>query len=420
MSTENNINKEINKKYYLLALVSFPIALLILAFIVDKPINIYSGILNIIVSKDVLLTDNLKSGGIGAAFINTSLLGLINIGIIYKNKMKINGALIASVFTVMGFSFLGKNIFNIWPMYIGGLLYAHYQKIDFKSILVVIIFSTALAPLVTEFCFSLNFPLHIGIPLGIGLGIVCGFVITPLAANLSKVHDGYNLYNVGFTAGLIGTIVNSILKSYEITIENHLNLSYEYDLIIEIILFIFSLFLVISGFIANGKSFSGYKTLLCFSGRAITDYTQLSGCGLTLINMGLMGLISTFFVMIIGGTFNGPILGGILTIIGFSAFGKNPKNCIPIFIGVLLAGTLKIWDIKSTSVIIAGLFGTTLAPISGEYGPLAGIFAGFMHLSVVMNVGIIHGGINLYNNGFSGGIVAAVLFPIFNSLRRND
>jgi hypothetical protein len=37
-----------------------------------------------------------------------------------------------------------------------------------------------------------------------------------------------------------------------------------------------------------------------------------------------------------------------------------------------------------------------------------------------MNVGVVHGGINLYNNGFAGGLVASVLFPLFESFRRKS
>ncbi|MFO3716747.1 DUF1576 domain-containing protein [Anaerococcus sp. ENR1011] len=59
------------------------------------------------------------------------------------------------------------------------------------------------------------------------------------------------------------------------------------------------------------------------------------------------------------------------------------------------------------------LFSTTLAPIAGEFGFLAGVFAGFSHKAVATNTGLIHGGINLYNNGLAGGIVAAVLVPLY-------
>jgi len=33
-----------------------------------------------------------------------------------------------------------------------------------------------------------------------------------------------------------------------------------------------------------------------------------------------------------------------------------------------------------------------------------------------MNVGVLHGGVNLYNNGFSGGFVAAFLVPIIEAV----
>ena len=72
------------------------------------------------------------------------------------------------------------------------------------------------------------------------------------------------------------------------------------------------------------------------------------------------------------------------------------------------------------TVAISGLFGTALAPISGVFGPVAGIIAGWLHLAVVQNVGLVHGGLNLYNNGFSAGIVAGFLLPIFNMITDNN
>jgi hypothetical protein len=110
----------------------------------------------------------------------------------------------------------------------------------------------------------------------------------------------------------------------------------------------------------------------------------------------------------------------MLTVVGFSAYGKHLKNSIPIFAGVFLASLIQVWETDTTAVILAGLFGTTLAPIAGHYGPLAGIAAGFFHLSIVMNVIALHGGINLYNNGFSGGFVAAFLVPLIDALRKRS
>ena len=36
---------------------------------------------------------------------------------------------------------------------------------------------------------------------------------------------------------------------------------------------------------------------------------------------------------------------------------------------------------------------------------------------LVGNVSFLHGGMNLYNNGFSGGFIAAALFPLLEALR---
>lgn len=422
MSELNNkdVELKIGRLGNLNVLLVLPIILLLSSFILDSPSNIAQGLYRIIISPDILLTDYLEVGGIAATFVNVSVLALINIFIIYKLKLKINGALIASIFTIIGFSFFGKNLFNVWPMYIGGYLYVKYQKIEFKNILVIIMFSTSLAPVVSEIAFGFNLSVGLGLILGVTFGVFCGFIITPLSSHMNKLHDGYNLYNIGFTAGLLGTLLNSLFKGFGINIVGQLILSTKYDLFLKIFLFIFFLFLITLGFIINHKSFKGYMKILKYSGRLVTDYTQLVGYGLTFINMGIMGLVSMIYVIMLNGVFNGAIIGGIFTIVGFSAFGKHPKNTIPIMVGVYLAGVITIWDVNSTLVIIAGLFGTTLAPLAGKYGAFIGVLAGFLHLNMVMNVGIIHGGINLYNNGFSGGIVASLIYPLMNALKKGD
>ena len=65
--------------------------------------------------------------------------------------------------------------------------------------------------------------------------------------------------------------------------------------------------------------------------------------------------------------------------------------------------------------MLALLLSTTLAPIAGQFGMMWGIAAGFLHSSVALNVGIVYSGMNLYNNGFAGGIVAMFLVPLIQS-----
>ena len=36
----------------------------------------------------------------------------------------------------------------------------------------------------------------------------------PAAAQLFKAHMGFHLYNIGFTAGVVGTLIVALFKSY--------------------------------------------------------------------------------------------------------------------------------------------------------------------------------------------------------------
>lgn len=87
--------------------------------------------------------------------------------------------------------------------------------------------------------------------------------------------------------------------------------------------------------------------------------------------------------------------------------------------GVWLGAVLSVWPVDSPGAVLAALFGATLAPVAGGFGSLAGVAAGFLHLVVVMSVGSVHGGLNLYNNGFSGGLVAMMLLPVLESFRED-
>jgi len=386
----------------------------------EPPQSLLKGLIEIIIAPDILLTDYIAVGGIGAAFLNVGLMGLINSFLLYRFKIHMHGFAIASIYTVMGFSFIGKNIFNFWPIYIGGYLYSKFKKLEYKSIFLILMFATTLSPIVSEIAFGTYLPRHIAIPAGIFAGISIGFIIVPLSAQVMKFHDGYNLYNIGFAGGILGTVITSIMRGFGININTQNILSYEYSTYLCILLIIMFIMFIIIGYFKDNNNLKEYKRIFNYVGRTATDFTQLLGEGITYANMGIMGLICIIYVVLSGGVFNGPVVAGILTVVGFSAFGKHPKNVLPILIGVMLSSFFNIWDISSTSVIIAGLFGTTLSPIAGKYGWIAGIITGGVHLAISMNVGIVHGGINLYNNGFAGGIAAGIIIPILNIFKKEN
>ena len=273
--------KDIGRVGKTLILLSIPVIFLVMGIgygtVNESFSSIIRGLADINLSPTILLTDFLQVGGVGATLINVSLVGFINVYLMHRYRLKINGVLIAAFFTVIGFSFFGKNIYNILPIYLGGYLYTRYQKISFKDIIVVIMFGTALAPLISEISFSgILHPLS-ALIIALFVGIFIGFVIVPLSSHMLKFHDGYNLYNIGFTSGIIGTVLTSLLRSFGIKVEP-VNIIFKNNNGIIIALVVTVLIgLFVLGLLINKKSLVQYSGILKYKGRLITDFTHLVG-----------------------------------------------------------------------------------------------------------------------------------------------
>lgn len=68
---------------------------------------LFEGLIAILYSPTTFLMELLKVGGVGTTFVNAALVGLFNIYLLRRFEMRINGLLIAAIFTVIGF-FLEK------------------------------------------------------------------------------------------------------------------------------------------------------------------------------------------------------------------------------------------------------------------------------------------------------------------------
>jgi hypothetical protein len=407
-----------NLKYAVLS--AYGLSYVIFAFLSDSPSEILYGISKIIREPDKLITDYFAVGGLGASFFNTGLLTLITIFILFLQNINITGVSVAAIFLMSGFGLFGKNIFNVWPIVFGVFIYSKVQKDKFSKYIYIALFGTSMAPTVSEIIFIGDESFFLRFCLGVFIGAVIGFILPPLSTYLLRVHQGYNLYNVGFTAGIISTVMVSLFKSYGFVTETRLVWYTETNTALTIFLVVLFSSMIFIGYGLNGNTFKNTKNIFSYSGRLITDFVLLEGFGVSLINMGINGFVGMLYVLTVGGPINGPTLGGIFTIVGFSAFGKHIKNIIPIFIGVVLGSMTKTWGINDPSILLVALFGTGLAPIAGQFGWKYGVLAGFINSSVALNVGILHGGLNLYNTGFSAGIVAAFLIPIIEAFRKDE
>ena len=371
----------------------------------------------IIVSPDILINDYAEIAGMGPAFINSALCVFVGLWLLKLSGVSVSGPAIAAIFTIAGFSLFGKNIVNVWPGFLGAWLYSWASRRPFGENIIVALFGTALAPLSSEVAFGMGIPVPWNILAALAAGAAGGFLLSPIARHVLDFHRGYNLYNIGFASGLIGTVAMSGLKAFGVPLATSFRWA-ELDPL-PVLPYLVAVFvsLIVVGMISDPGWVSSYKRLMASPGRLVSDFVRYYGLGATFVNMGIMGLLACAVVLAIGGSWNGPVIGGILTIVGFSAFGKHPLNVVPPMLGVVAMALLSNYGIEKPATQLAVLFVSTLAPISGEYGPFAGFVGGMVHLMLVQVVGTLHGGLDLYNNGFAGGLTAGLLLPVLGWLR---
>lgn len=408
--------RPLSRNQQFLVLTLFPVYFMIAAFFMQEPGTVIEGIVRIIQEPDFLITDYFVVGGVGSAFINAGILTLISIGIIYFLGMEMDGHTITSTFLMFGFSLFGKNLMNIWLILFGVALYARYHKTSITRYIYIGFYGTSLSPIITQVMLMGELAMPFRFLLCVFTGITIGFVLPPLCTHVHFAHKGYSLYNVGFAGGIIATVIVSLFKSFGIVLESRLiwySGNNEAFLVLLLLLFVG---MILVGFFLDHEVALNYRNILKCPGLSGTDYLKDYGRGATMVNMGINGIVVTLFVALVGCDLNGPVIGSIFTVVGFSATGKHVRNILPIMFGVWIASWTKSWSITDPSATLALLLSTTLAPVAGQFGIIAGLLAGFLHSSVSLNVGIVYGGMNLYNNGFAGGIVAIFLVPVIQSI----
>lgn len=404
-------------------LLAFYGLFMVYALYTDSLSSILDGLSLIIKSRDLLVTDYIELAGFGATLVNVSLVGVMCVILMLFLGVKANGPIITALWLASGFSFFGKNIVNIWPVIFGVYLFSKFQKKPFKNYALVCLLSTSLAPIVSQTA-------HLDYLAGVGgflevfaatiIGVVAGFLLPPLASFSIRVHSGYNLYNVGFAAGLLGMVYAAFARALGIDIVSSSIWGTHFTKEVALFAYALSLALVVLGVWGNGKNVWGdYKKIMSHTGRLVTDYYALYG-GSVYFNMGILGVVSTSVMLMMGIDMNGPTLGGIFTFIGFGAFGKHIKNATPIMAGAILGALFNTADTSSASNALAILFSTCLAPISGQFGWQWGLVAGFLHITLIPNMGDLHAGLNLYNNGFVAGFVALILIPLITAFRKDE
>lgn len=160
----------------------------------------------------------------------------------------------------------------------------------------------------------------------------------------------------------------------------------------------------------------------------ITDYMAVGGIGATLVNSALVGLFGTGMLIVSGVKPNGSSIMALWLTVGFAMFGKNMFNMLPITFGVWLYSKVQGEPYRNYSLV--ALLSATLSPVvsgigfhpdipmplSFYLGVLIGVGVGFLFPIISSFTVRVHGGYNLYNMGFAGGLMSTFIVAGFESV----
>lgn len=408
--------------------------------------HVFENWCQIMTSPGPLVTDYLEIGGLSSSFLNAGVCGMVCFLFMIGLKGDSYPNTLAGYFLVVAHCFYGLNLLNMMPCFLAPFIYLCRKNLNYKDNLHICMFCTSFGPFVSEFLFRYTISdtfqfgqVHVtaeGVFLAVCFVILLGFIVPAILPGAQVWHKGYDLYNGGLAFGVFGFFVYHFMyKTMGIPAPakiQYLNPIYErfghsyYYFANSFFLIVFALCILI-GYLLNGKSFRNYRKLLKNTGHR-SDFAVLYGMPVCLINIGFVGLEFLLYLNIVirfteGVGFTGATIGVLLAALTFTSSGQQPRNIWPIMVGYLLlyittllfcqaSGREITWTISTQGYINGAAFATGLCPIVGRYGNRAGIAAGFMCASMCTATSALHGGLVLYNGGFTAGITALILLPI--------
>ena len=393
-----------------------------------------------------LVTDYFALGSLPATFLNAGLCGLSMALFMFFMPGLSHVNTLAGFFLVISHCFYGLNFLNMWPCFLAPFLYLKLKKLNYNDNLHVCMFATCFAPFVSELLFryiqgdmyrtgTITITLR-GCLLTVVFMFILAFVAPAILPGVNAWHKGYLLYNGGLAYGMFGFLLFSFLYRTMGVVyprvpirHNHLyNLAgNSYRLFGNIFFLLVFLSCLTAGWFLNGRSFKGIEVFFRDTGYH-SNFAKKYGMRLCLINIGLYGLFFLVYINIVilftkGSGFTAPTFGVILAALTFTSMGQHARNVWPIFIGYPLLSLFSIlfnhliggnasWTVSTQAYINSVAFATGLCPIVGRYGSIAGIVAGMLCAALCTATSSLHGGLVLYNGGFTAGITALILLPI--------
>lgn len=385
------------------------------------------GLFQILTSFTGSTTDFFAIGGLAPTLLNVSLNGFFAFLVMASGKTNPSGLGLMSYMITLGFSFYGKTLFASLPIVCGVYFYSRLNNISWGQNTPLALFSCSLAPLVTLFAFHplhQDWPLLLRLIMSIAMGLMIGLVLPIISKHTPNIHKGFNIYNVGLSGGLLTWFVYQLYRSIFLArmeldtqsfTQKIFGLEEKREITI-IYLILFSLMLLWGFFVKlSAKPETSLMSLFKRSGHN-TDFVKTDGLAPTFWNMSVIGFLGLAYLHLVSAPFTGPTVGALLSAVCLSANGVNPLNAWPILVGYLLASIVMPFTLASQVQLTTLPFALALSPIAGVFGWFWGIIGGFAHAAIAPYSAPIHGGLTLYNGGFSAGIIASILVPLAEHL----
>ncbi len=367
-------------------------------------------------------------GGFAGTFLNCALVCAVCLGLYCLPGSKPDGVSVLAFLLTAGFCFWGTTILNIWFSFAGVLLYCIVKQKKPGAMANAFLFSTGLAPLITELLFRYpgeswhGFTLS-GVLLALAAGVFIGFIFPAALPHSPNMHKGYDLYNAAIPIGLIAFFLRSLL--YKVFIpappaSEGVGLGDSFPVIsLAFCGAVFGLAIVWGLAMGGGKA---YGKLLRDSGYQV-DYGAKYGSGAAILNLGVYGIFIVAYYLLVGAKWNAATLGCVFCMVCCCFKGSHPLNVWPIMAGYALAslaarfvcgltGAEFSMALSAQAIVIGLCFANGLSPVAGRYGWLAGVLAGMIHYTLVTCVPLLHGAFCLYNGGFTAGFTCFLFVPV--------
>lgn len=407
----------------------FCAAFLIAAVCMPDRASMFTGLWQIVSNPSKISTNYFAVGGYAATFLNMALVGFACLALYVGLKATATNVSNLAFILTLGFCSWGINIVNMWPSMLGVVVYCLVKKEKLGANVNAMLFSTGIAPLITEL--MVRYP-HaeavgfnaVGILLSLAVGFVIGFFLPAGLANSPKVHKGFDLYSAALPIGMTAFFLQATLyKTMGVALPNPPDastLQVASRLTVNIFCCVVFGLCVVFAFILGCRPKDYWELLR--DPALVTNFSSTYGNPVFLMNVGVYGLFILAYYNLIGATFNGVTLGVIFCMLACCNSGSHPGNVWPIMLGYVVASTVFGWlsalaggsfagAVNAQAIVVGLCYANGLSPIADKYGWQYGFLAAMMHYVLVTSVPALHGGYCLYNGGFTAALICLILVP---------